>query len=211
PELVNFLRRKIRGRDAPNVVAVPRGAVRERPHTRIGAPLRRVLLVRENREALIRGDHIALYRRQHTVAKTFLLRCRDTRRKLLDWLRERASLPSLAREFVGLRRNFLEQIFWRHQLVFHALPHVRRDLLERARKLAEARDIVLVIRDVVERRQSDDAGKPKMQAVHLIHRHLPRLELRALDLLAKLTNYQRQTQRVLFRKPLGIDGFKASQ
>src|SRR6266480_2730263 len=50
-----------------------------------------------------------------------------------------------------------------------------------------------------------------MRATHLIHRHLPGLELRALDLLAQLADHKRPAERVLLRKASRIDGFEACE
>src|ERR1700733_3744778 len=63
-------------------------------------------------------------------------------------------------------------------------------LIECMRDLMQAGQIVVVVADRHERRQYDQVGKFKLQAVHLIHRHLPMLELCPFNVLAQFANHQ---------------------
>src|SRR5882762_5089046 len=50
-----------------------------------------------------------------------------------------------------------------------------------------------------------------MRSAHLVDRHFPGLESRALDLLSQVPDHEGQAQRVLPKKPRGIDGLEAGK
>ena len=96
-ELVDLLRRHARGRRLLDGAGVPRLAVRQRPHAGLGAPLRRVLVLHELGELLVRRHHAVADRRQHLLADARLVRVGERRRELLRAARRTGSPPARCR------------------------------------------------------------------------------------------------------------------
>ena len=87
-DLVNFFRRQVRRSHLLHVERVPRRAIRQRPFSRFGPALRRVLVAHERRELHIRRQHRIADRCQARFAQTLLVRRGNRRRKFVKGLRE---------------------------------------------------------------------------------------------------------------------------
>ena len=69
----------------------------------------------------------------------------------------------------------------------------------------KTREVILVVLFGHERHLRSQRGQIKMNAVHLIHRHLPWPELCALHAVAQLTKHQCFVQCFLFGKARGVN------
>ena len=95
---------------------------------------------------------------------------------------------------LALRRNFFEQKAHRHQLVFHAGAQDFGGLAQRARNLVQARDVILVMLDGIERNGERQIREAGVDAVLLIDRHLEFFEVEIGDALLQSTRTSRSCE-----------------
>jgi hypothetical protein len=69
-------------------------------------------------------------------------------------------------------------------------------------------NVILVILHRLQRHLRHQPRNAELDAVHLVHRHLPILEARVLHPLAQLAQHQRLVQDILLRQPRGVDRLK---
>ena len=94
-------------------------------------------------------------------------------------------------------------------MVAQTFAHVFHRLLENARDLAQAGQVVLVVFHVTERRIRSQRSAGQVNAVELRRRHLPVFELRALNRFPQAPHHKRAVEFLRLRKPSDIDGFEA--
>src|SRR5262249_47008636 len=89
--------------------------------------------------------------------------------------------------------------------------HLDSGLIQHARNLSKARNVVLVVLDGLEGKHVDKIGQPNLDAILLVNGHLPRLEAGALQLHLEVTDYQRLVQNFLIRKTRRVDGLETGE
>ncbi len=183
-------------------------AVRQRPHTGLGAAGRDVGALHIAGEARVSGLHIFRDRVQQLRAEPRLVSRADARWELRKRPRKRAVLRLRRGQGLGLAQHLFEQKPGRGSLVTDADVNCIGDLLKRARQGTEARDVVLVVLDRGKRRNRLDLRQVDLDAVELVDRHLPRLIQSLLLLLDEPARHQLSRQLLLLRKPIGRDGRK---
>jgi hypothetical protein len=189
-EGVDRLRRHVSSCDAADGEAITCCSIGQRPDSWLGATVRRVFVANVSCEALVSGHDLVRDRSQNGIAYPLLLGCRHARWEILHWLGKRAAFASFARDVVCFGGDFLEEIARGHQSIAHTLLHVCGQLIERVRNLMQACQVAVVVGNRVERSQCDQIRQFEMHPAHLIHWHLPVLELCPFDLLLQLADHQ---------------------
>ena len=69
--------------------------------------------------------------------------------------------------------------------IFHAEPHICRELIEEPGDSLQARDVLLIVLGIVKGRDGDQLRKLEMDAADLIDRYLPLQEFGALLFLTE--------------------------
>ena len=128
-----------------------------------------------------------------------------------DRLAERTGLTGGFGDRLALGHNFLKQKARRHQLVFLALLEHVDELVEYARHLVQARDVVLDVLGAVEWNRRGELRKLQMKSVELVDRHLVELEIGAADAVLQLAHHQFLVQAILFAEPASIDRLKRAR
>ena len=96
-----------------------------------------------------------------------------------------------------LRRNLFRQKSHRHELVLHTRPKNFGDLAQGARNLVQARDVVFVMLDRIERHRQRQIGEIGVDADLLVDRHLILFEAEVGDALLQNANHQIVRELVL--------------
>ena len=208
-DLVDLRRRLVQRRALAHQEGIVRVAVRQRPDTRLLAAVGNVRAGEKFREVLVRRQHLRGNRVQHILGNAFLVGGRNRRGKHLQRQRERAVGRFLRRDPLRLRQHLLHQILGRRALVVGAGLHVRHNLRERVRDLAQPRNVVVVIVGRIERGVLRQLRQVKLDAVVLVHRHLPLFERRAFLVFDQRAQHQLGGELLLLRQPVAVDGGKA--
>ena len=128
--------------------------------------------------------------------------------KFLHRLGERTFLHRSIGYALGLRGDFLQKKFRRHELVGHAELHVGGHLLQRLRNLVQTRDVVLVVLDRGERRLRRHRREAEVRSAELVHGHLPFVEPGGLDGLAQVAHHELLVERFVVGKAGGVNRLK---
>ena len=210
-DLVDFLGGQVGGRHAFDLKAIALGAVGQRPYSRLGAAMRRIIVTHEGDETLVGRKNLAIDRGQHRRSQPLLISLGNAGRKFLQRLGKGAGVSLGVGDLLSLRHHFFQQVTGRHQPVFHSLTHVGGHLLEHPGDLMQSGEVVVVVLHAIERRQRHQFQKAEMRAVHLVDRHLPGLEAPACNVLAQVSDHQLAAQRILGRQSSRINGLEAGQ
>ena len=84
-------------------------------------------------------------------------------------------------------------------------------LIEQARQLLQARDVIVVVLDRRERKQRNELRGVDVNAAHLVDRHLPVFERRVIELLLQPAHYQRLVQGFLLGEARRVDRLEARE
>src|ERR1700722_11214357 len=168
----------------------------------------RVLIADKRGKTFVGWLDFALDRSQDGRFQTLLIGGRNTRREVSHRLEERTGFATLVGRVLGLGSNFFHQETRRHEMVLHALPHVRGYLVESFWNLVEARNVIFVVVDIVERRQAEQFQEAEVQAIHLLGWHFPGLELSALDCFPQISDHRLAAERLLCSTARGVSGYE---
>ena len=112
---------------------------------------------------------------------------------------------------VALPGEFFNQESGQHEAVLHALAEDVGGLRKNARDLVQALDVVLVVRDGVERNAQGKVGKRGVGAVLLVDRHFVVLEVVVGVLLRELAFEQVVGEAVRISHAVGRDGAETGE
>ena len=202
---MNLLRRQVGGGLLAHREAIAFGPVRQRPHARIGPSLRCVFVLHKSGKLRIRRIHFVVDRPLNRESQPPAIRLAHIRWKFLQRLGKWTAGQWLGCDVRTLRCDLVQQIPRRHQVVGHPLAHVSRHLIEHPRDAVQTRHVILVILHRLQRHLRHQARNAQLDAVHLIHRHLPAFESGSLDGLAQLPQHQRLVENFLLREASGVD------
>ena len=73
----------------------------------------------------------------------------------------------------------------------------------------QTREVILVILQVLERRETYQIYEFEVSASHLVYGHFPRFERRAFYVLSQVPNHQLSAERILRRQSSRIDSLKS--
>ncbi len=104
-----------------------------------------------------------------------------------------------------LDRHLLQQKLGRHQMVAQAELHVGGHLIEHPWQLVQPGNIVLIILHRLERHLPGHGSVVQVHAIHLVNRHLPVIELRALHGLTQVAHHELPIEHLLFGESRGVD------
>ena len=166
-DLVNFVRGHMRGGPAVDVVLVALLAVGQGSNGQRGAALRRVVGAHEIGELAVGRQHVGIDRVGDFLGQTLLIFSGNVGGIFLGGQQKRIGVD----DALALHRNFFQQEAHRHQLVFHASAQDFGGLIQHARNLVQARDVILVMLHRIERDRERQIGQVGVDAVHLIDRH----------------------------------------
>ncbi len=93
-------------------------------------------------------------------------------------------------------------------MIVQAKLHVGRHLVEHARNLVQAGDVVLVVLGVGEGHLRGYGGKAEVDATKLLNRHLPVMELGAINGLFEVAHHELLVKRLVVRESRGVDGLE---
>ena len=206
-ELVDLVRRHVRGGPGVNVVLVALLAVRQRSDREGGAALGRVFRAEKRGECLVGGNDVAVDGVGDLLRQALLIFEGDARRIFLCRQQKWIGVD----DALTLDGELLQQESDGHELVLHAGAQDFGGLAEDARNLVQTGDVVLVVLDGVEgdgKRQIREAG---MDAVLLVDRHLVLFEIEVGDALLKHANEEVVGELVLVGEAGRRDGFQPGQ
>ena len=166
-DLVNFVRGQMRGGPAVDVVLVAPLAIGQGSDGQRGAAPRRVVGAHEIGELAVGRQHTGIDCVGNFLGQTLLIFSGNVGGILLGGQQKRIGVD----DALALHRNFFQQEAHRHQLVFHASAQDFGGLIQHARNLVQARDVILVMLHRIERDRERQIGQVGVDAVHLIDRH----------------------------------------
>ena len=159
----------------------------------------------------VRGDHVCSIAASTAVRMRSLSASENVSGNFFSGTANGDSSALRVGDALRLLGHFLEQELRRHQPRGHALAHVRDRVVEDLRELAEADDVVVVVLHGRERQQRRKLRGAEMDAAHLIHRHLPVLELRAVDASRRSRTIRSRLSFSCSEKRGRVDGLEALQ
>ncbi len=177
----------------------------------LGAACWNVAHFKKAREARVGGQVFFGDYVEHFGLDALLLGGGNRGGKVFERQGQRRVFGLLVGQLLHLVEGFLEQILRRHASVFHADRHVFGNLCKGRGQRVQARDPIVVILHRGEAQLGRELRIVAVDAVHLVHRHLPLLELRALLVEFKLAHEQLLADLLLVSEPSGIDNREAQQ
>ncbi len=202
---VDLLRSQVGGGLLAHREAIAFGAVGQRPYARIGTSLRSVFVLHKGGKLRVGGIDFVMDRALDGDGQPPAIGLAHIGRKFLERLGERAAGEGFGGDVLTLQGDLFEEITRRHQVVGHAEAHVGGDLVEHVRCAVQARYVILVVLHGLQRHLRHEARNAELDAVHLIHRHLPVLEAGGLDGFAQLAQHQGFVENFLFGKTGCVD------
>ena len=204
---MDIVRRHVRRGSRVNIVFVALLAIRKRGDGEGRAAPWGILRLNETGEPLVGGEHVGIDGIGDFLRQTLLIFRRDAGRILLCRQQEGIGID----DALALRRNFLRQEAHGHELVHHAGAENFGDLGEDARNLVQARDVVFVTFDGIERHRQWQVGEIGMDAALLVDRHLVFLQAEVSHALPQHADQQIMGELVLIGEISRVDRLQALQ
>ena len=179
------------------VVLCPIG---QRPDAGLRAAGGHITHLKKARKAQVSRQHLLADGLQHLVLDALLLGGGDGRRKLLQRQSQRRLLGLLPGQLLHLLQRLHQQILRRHAPVLHADGHIGGHLLEGPGNGVQPRDPVVVVLHRGELELGHQLRIRGVDAAHLVHRHLPGLEVAPLFVHGKPAQQQFAADLFLVRE-----------
>ena len=128
---------------------------------------------RKVREGFVGGDHVGVDGVGDLLGQALLIFRGNARRIFLGREEKRIGVD----DAFALHRKFLQQESDRHELVIHSGAKYFGGLVEDARDLVKAGDVVLVVLDGVEGDRERQVGEAGVDAILLVDGHLVFFEI----------------------------------
>ena len=206
-QLMDLIRRHVRGCPAVDVVFVALLSVGQRGDRERRAALGRIFCANEGREDPVRSDHIGVDRVGDLLRQSLLIFGRNLRGIFFRRHEKRIGVD----DALALHRNFLQQKPHRHQLVAHPGAQNFGGLARAPRNLLQPRDVVLVVLDGIERHGQRQIRQIGMDAILLIDRHLVFFEIEVGDALLQDANQQVVRKLILVGEAVGRDRLQPAE
>ena len=210
-DLVNLVRGQVGGRGLLDQKLVVLLSVGQGVDAGLGASRGNVAHLKKTREAQVGGQILFRDRIQHCGLDALLLGGGNRGGKVFERQGQRRVFGLLIGELLHLVERLFQQVLRRHAPVLHADRHVLSHLRKCRGQRMQPRDPVVVI---FHRGETQHGRQPRIvvvDAAHLVHRHLPLLELRAFLVQFEFAHEQILARLLLVGEPGGVDRRQAQQ
>jgi hypothetical protein len=211
PDLVQLLRGQVGRGGAAKAVGIELCPIGQRPCSGLLPACGNVADLQKARHAQVGGLHFLADGVQRLGLDALLLGGLDGGRKVLQRQRERRVFRLLHGQRLHLFQHLFQQIFWRHAMVVHADGHIRGHLVEGLGDGVQPGDPVVVVLHRGEAQLRRQLRISRLNAAHLVQRHLPLLEPNRLLIVGKLAQQQIAADLLLVGEPGRVNARQSHQ